>query len=58
MASTWEGIKAGRSGIRPIEHFDTEAFATKFAGLVPEFALEDYLSRRKRARWTCSSSTA
>lgn len=47
VASTWEGIKAGRSGIRPIEHFDTEAFATKFAGLVPEFALEDYLSPKE-----------
>ncbi|MCU5787837.1 beta-ketoacyl-ACP synthase II [Alloalcanivorax marinus] len=45
--STWEGILAGRSGIRPIEHFDTEAFATKFAGLVPEFALEEYLSPKE-----------
>ena len=47
VASTWEGIKAGRSGIRAIEHFDTEAFATKFAGLVPEFALEDFLSPKE-----------
>ncbi|GAA5128647.1 beta-ketoacyl-ACP synthase II [Alloalcanivorax gelatiniphagus] len=47
VASTWEGILAGRSGIRAIEHFDTEAFATKFAGLVPEFPLEDYLSTKE-----------
>jgi len=44
VASTWEGIKAGKSGIRNIEHFDTESFATRFAGLVPEFEIADYLS--------------
>ncbi len=44
VASTWEGIKAGKSGIRNIDHFDTESFATRFAGLVPEFDIADYLS--------------
>ena len=44
VASTWEGIKAGKSGIRNIEHFDTESFSTRFAGLVPEFDIADYLS--------------
>lgn len=44
VASTWEGIKAGKSGIRNIEHFDTEPFATRFAGLVPEFDVSEYLS--------------
>ena len=44
VASTWEGIKAGKSGIRNIDHFDTEAFSTCFAGLVPEFDIADYLS--------------
>ncbi len=44
VASTWEGIKAGKSGIRTIEHFDTEPFATRFAGLVPEFDISEYLS--------------
>ncbi|MDX1803844.1 MAG: beta-ketoacyl-ACP synthase II [Alcanivorax sp.] len=42
-ASSWAGIKAGKSGIGMIEHFDTEAFSTKFAGLVPEFDVSDYL---------------
>ncbi|EKF75203.1 3-oxoacyl-ACP synthase [Alcanivorax hongdengensis A-11-3] len=42
-ASSWEGIKAGKSGIGMIEHFDTEAFSTKFAGLVPEFDVSEYL---------------
>ncbi|MEP5053112.1 MAG: beta-ketoacyl-ACP synthase II, partial [Alloalcanivorax venustensis] len=47
VASTWEGILAGRSGIRRIDHFDTENFSTKFAGLVPDFAMDDYLSGKE-----------
>lgn len=46
VASTWEGIKAGRSGIRTIEHFDTESFSTRFAGLVPDFDLDPYMSAK------------
>ncbi|MCG8391492.1 MAG: beta-ketoacyl-ACP synthase II [Pseudomonadales bacterium] len=44
VASTWEAIKAGKSGIRNIEHFDTEPFSTRFAGLVPDFEVGDFLS--------------
>jgi 3-oxoacyl-[acyl-carrier-protein] synthase II len=44
VASSWQGLVAGQSGIRTIEHFDTSAFSTRFAGIVPDFALEDYLS--------------
>lgn len=47
VASTWEGILAGRSGIRQIDHFDTENFSTKFAGLVPDFAMDEYLSGKE-----------
>lgn len=43
VASSWEGLVAGRSGIRNIEHFDTSQYATRFAGMVPAFNLEDYL---------------
>ena len=43
VASSWEGIVAGRSGIRDIDYFDTEGFATRFAGLVPEFEVGDYM---------------
>ncbi|WP_229148479.1 beta-ketoacyl-ACP synthase II [Alcanivorax sp. 1008] len=43
VASSWQGLVAGKSGIRSIEHFDTSAFSTRFAGIVPEFALEEYL---------------
>jgi 3-oxoacyl-[acyl-carrier-protein] synthase II len=47
VESTWAGIVAGRSGIRTIEHFDTEKFPTKFAGLVPEFDMDQYLQSKE-----------
>ena len=37
LASSWEGIVAGRSGIGPITHFDVSAFPTRIAGEVPDF---------------------
>ena len=43
---TWDGILAGRSGIRLIDEFDTEKFSVKFAGTVPDFEVSDYLSSK------------
>jgi 3-oxoacyl-[acyl-carrier-protein] synthase II len=37
VASTWAGIIAGKSGISNIDHFDTSAYKTRFAGLVRDF---------------------
>ena len=37
LASTWEGIVAGRSGIGPITHFDVSEYATRIAGEVRDF---------------------
>ncbi|HIY70190.1 MAG TPA: beta-ketoacyl-ACP synthase II [Candidatus Luteimonas excrementigallinarum] len=37
LASSWDGIVAGRSGIGPITHFDVSAFPTRIAGEVPDF---------------------
>ncbi|MGY0560765.1 MULTISPECIES: beta-ketoacyl-ACP synthase II [unclassified Luteimonas] len=37
LASSWDGIVAGRSGIGPITHFDASAFPTRIAGEVPDF---------------------
>ena len=44
VASTWQGLLEGRSGIRNITHFDTEGFGTKFAGLVNDFDVTEYIS--------------
>ncbi|WP_220721279.1 beta-ketoacyl-ACP synthase II [Agarivorans litoreus] len=43
---TWQALKAGQSGIGPIEHFDTEAFPTRFAGLVKDFNVEEFMSKK------------
>src|SRR5690242_16701447 len=37
LASSWDGIVNGRSGIGPITHFDPSAFATRIAGEVKDF---------------------
>lgn len=44
VASTWEGILAGRSGASMVEKFDSEKFNTKFACQVKDFNPEPYLS--------------
>ncbi|WP_369788540.1 beta-ketoacyl-ACP synthase II [Rouxiella sp. WC2420] len=46
VESTWNAILAGKSGIGPIDHFDTSAFATRFAGLVKDFNCDEYISRK------------
>jgi 3-oxoacyl-[acyl-carrier-protein] synthase II len=42
----WENILAGRSGIRPITHFDASEMPVRFCGSVPDFEVTDYLSRK------------
>ena len=37
LATTWDGIVNGRSGIGPITHFDTTNFTTRIAGEVRDF---------------------
>lgn len=46
VESTWNALLAGQSGIGLIDHFDTAAYATKFAGLVKNFNSEDFISRK------------
>ncbi|MDW5499654.1 beta-ketoacyl-ACP synthase II [Pseudomonas lundensis] len=46
VESTWTALLAGQSGISLIDHFDTSAYATKFAGLVKNFNSEDFISRK------------
>ncbi len=37
LASSWDGIVNGRSGIGPVTHFDATGFATRIAGEVRDF---------------------
>ncbi len=47
VESTWTALLAGQSGISLIDHFDTTAYATRFAGLVKDFNSEDFISRKE-----------
>ncbi len=44
---TWEAMKSGKSGARPITRFDASKFKTQFACEVKDFKPEDYLDRKE-----------
>ncbi len=43
VASSWDALIAGKSGIATITKFDASAFSTTFAGEVKGFNVEDYM---------------
>ncbi|TXH96729.1 MAG: beta-ketoacyl-ACP synthase II, partial [Rheinheimera sp.] len=47
VASTWQALQQGKSGIDFISHFDAEAYSTKFAGLVKNFEVEPFFSGKE-----------
>lgn len=47
VAQTWQNIKAGKSGIAPITKFDTEKFSVKFAGMMPDFDVTEYITPKE-----------
>ncbi len=51
VASTWEGILAGRSGISAIDHFDASQFKTRFAGIVRDFDPESAMPAKELRRY-------
>lgn len=55
VPATWEAVKAGKSGLGPITHFDTEEFACKIAGEVKNFDTSVWMDKkeaRKLARFS------
>lgn len=50
VASTWDGLVAGRSGIRTIEAFDPCRVSSKIAGEVRDFDPSDVLDRKDMRR--------
>jgi len=50
LATTWEGLTAGKSGIDYITLFDAEPLETKIAGEVRGFEPTDYISRKDARR--------
>ena len=71
IASAWENVLKGNSGIGPVTNFDASAYATRIAGEVRDFDPvdayfagtdtpegEQRASRRTSSGWTRSSTTA
>ena len=50
VEKSWEGLKAGRSGIGPITRFDPSGLETTIAGEVHDFDPLDYLDRKEARR--------
>ncbi|MFV8833816.1 beta-ketoacyl-ACP synthase II [Aquisalimonas sp.] len=44
ISEAWGNICAGRSGIRPIDRFDTEHFATRFGGTIQGFDAKEHIN--------------
>jgi len=50
VAAAWASILGGRSGIAPIERFDTTSFPTHFGGEIRKLELEPYMSAKDARR--------
>jgi 3-oxoacyl-[acyl-carrier-protein] synthase II len=50
VAETWDGIRAGRSGIGGITKFDCSAFETRIAGELKGFDPLSYVNKKERRR--------
>ena len=48
--TSWASAVAGRSGISPITSFDTEGYAVRFGGRVPDFDLDAYVTKKEARR--------
>ena len=47
VASGWESIVSGRSGIQPITHFDVAPFSVRFGGPIYGFDVEQYIPKKE-----------
>jgi len=50
VEDTWTNLKAGKSGIATIEHFDVSAYSTHFAGCVKDFDVSSYIPVKEARR--------
>lgn len=47
VSESWENVLNGRSGIAPIEIFDTSSFPTRFGGAVKNFDVTRYVAEKE-----------
>ncbi len=50
VSETWESILKGRSGIAPLDHFDTTDFTVRIGGSVKDLALDDYIPKKDQKK--------
>lgn len=46
----WNGLISGKSGTRPITHFDVSKFSTKFAAQIEDYDSNQYFDRKEARR--------
>ncbi len=47
VKTSWQSVLAGKSGIRPITHFDNAAFSVRFGGPIVDFDVTEYISAKE-----------
>ena len=50
VQETWDGIINGKSGISPIDSFDTSPFASTFGGVIKNFDISQYIPAKDAKR--------
>ncbi len=50
LDDAWQAVREGVSGISVVDDFDTGAFPTRIAGLVKDFNVDDYLSKKDQRK--------
>ncbi len=50
LARFWERLIAGQSGIRPIQTFDVSRYASRIAGEVVEFNVDQFIPKKEQRR--------
>lgn len=50
VSESWSNIKAGVSGIKPIEHFDVSDFSVRFGGSIRDLNVDDYISKKDQKK--------